>query len=81
VEEALMTIASKSAGLTQFLETPEDAEGIYSRILIDMNNRYIVGYYPTNKIRDGSRRKIEFSVKGHPDYHVIGRKSYYAPVN
>jgi hypothetical protein len=41
--------------------------------------RYIVGYYPPNKEHDGKRRKLELSVRNHPDYTVIGRRWYYAP--
>jgi hypothetical protein len=51
---------------------------IYSRIFADINDRYIVGYYPSNKTRDGRRRKISIEVKGHPEYTIIGRRSYYA---
>jgi len=47
--------------------------------LSDINERYIVGYYPTNKERDGKRRKITIEVKGHPDYTILGRRTYLAP--
>lgn len=79
MQTALAAVAPRSGGWTEFLETPEQAEGIYSRILADINHRYIVGYYPTNKAHDGARRKIKFEVKGHPEYYVLGRNSYYAP--
>jgi hypothetical protein len=68
-----------SGGWADFLEVPAQADAIYSRIFSDINQRYIVGYYPTNKERDGKRRKIEFKVKGHPEYQVYGRLSYFAP--
>ena len=67
------------ARVTEFLETPDQADQIYARIFSDINQRYIVGYYPTNKERDGKRRKIDFKVKGHPDYQIFGRRSYVAP--
>ena len=79
MQTALAAVAPRSGGWTEFLETPEQAEGIYNRILADINHRYIVGYYPTNKAHDGARRKIKFEVKGHPEYYVLGRSSYYAP--
>lgn len=80
MQTALAAVAPRTGGWTEFLETPEQAEGIYNRILADINRRYIVGYYPTNKTHDGARRKIKFEVKGHPDYSVLGRTSYYAPL-
>ncbi|HEX6047573.1 MAG TPA: VWA domain-containing protein [Pyrinomonadaceae bacterium] len=78
-QDALAGVAARSGGWTEFLETPEDADGIYSRILADINHRYLVGYYPKNKLRDGARRRVKFEVRNHPEYHVLGRKSYYAP--
>ena len=78
-QEALSAVAPLSGGWTEFLETPSQAQAIYTRILADINQRYIVGYYPTNKERDGRRRKITFAIKGHPEYTILGRKSYFAP--
>jgi hypothetical protein len=79
LQEALAGVAPLSGGWTEFLEQPSQAQGIYARILSDISQRYIVGYYPTNKERDGKRRKINFEVKGHPEYTILGRRSYYAP--
>jgi hypothetical protein len=79
LQSALSVVGGLTGGWTEFLETPEQADAIYSRIFSDINQRYIVGYYPTNKERDGKRRKIDFQVKGHPEYQVLGRRSYFAP--
>lgn len=79
LQSALVELSSLSGGWTEFLETPTQAQAIYSRIFSDINERYIVGFYPTNKIKDGKRRKFNIEVKGHPEYTIIGRKSYFAP--
>jgi VWFA-related protein len=79
LQDALTAVAPLSGGWTEFLEQPAQAQGIYSRILSDISQRYIVGYYPTNKERDGKRRRINFEVKGHPEYTILGRRSYFAP--
>lgn len=76
---ALAGVAPLSGGWTELLETPDQADAIYGRIFSDINQRYIIGYYPTNKEQDGKRRKIDFSVKGHPEYQIYGRRSYFAP--
>ncbi len=78
-QSALVPVAVMTGGWTEFLETPGQAEQIYSRIFSDINKRYIVGYYPTNKERDGKRRKLDFEVKGHPEYQIFGRRTYFAP--
>lgn len=77
-QSALVPVAVMTGGWTEFLETPAQAEQIYSRIFSDINKRYIVGYYSTNKERDGKRRKLDFEVKGHPEYQIFGRRSYFA---
>ena len=79
LQEALTGLAPLTGGWTEFLEEPEQADKIYARIFSDINQRYIVGFYPTTTVRDGKRRKIEFQVKGHPEYQILGRRSYFAP--
>ena len=76
---ALAAIAKDTGGWADFLEQPEQANEVYTRILNDMNRRYIVGYYPTNRTRDGKRRRVSIEVRGHPDYIILGRKTYFAP--
>lgn len=78
VQGALVDLAKLSGGWAEFLETRSQAADIYNRIVADLNQRYIIGYYPTNKDHDGKRRHIAIEVKGHPDYLITSRKSYYA---
>jgi VWFA-related protein len=66
-------------GWTAYLQKPEEASDIYGRILDDINSRYVLGYYPSDKTRDGKRRQVQVEVRGHPEYTVTGRKSYFAP--
>lgn len=66
-------------GWTSYLQTPKEAPEIYGSILADINSRYVIGYYPTNKTHDGSRRKVTVVVREHPEYSVSGRRSYIAP--
>jgi VWFA-related protein len=79
IQAALAEVATLSGGWTEFLEEPSQAQTIYSKIFADISQRYIIGYYPTNKEHDGKRRMIGFEVKGHPEYTIIGRRSYLAP--
>jgi VWFA-related protein len=79
VQKALVELAKLSGGWADFLETRSQAAETYSRIVKDLDQRYIIGYYPTNKDHDGKRRRISITVKGHPDYLITSRTSYYAP--
>jgi hypothetical protein len=72
-------MAKLTAGWTSFLEQPEQAATIYESILSDINDRYVVGYYPTNKVHNGKRRHLLVEVRDHTEYTVWGRKSYLAP--
>lgn len=66
-------------GWTSYLETAKQAPEIYGSILADINLRYVIGYYPTNKAHDGTQRKVVVEVRGHPEYSITGRRSYLAP--
>jgi Ca-activated chloride channel homolog len=76
-QEAITSVADISGGWAAYLESPERANELYERILADINHRYVIGYYPTNEARDGRLRKVQVEVRGHPEYVVHGRRSYY----
>lgn len=79
IENALVELAKLSGGSAEFLETSSQAANIYNRIVQDLNQRYIVGYYPSNKNHDGKRRRISITVQGRPDLQITSRTSYLAP--
>ncbi len=79
MQRALFELAKLTGGWADFLEDPSQADAVYSRILSDINKRYVLAYYPDNKAHDGKRRRVSIEVRGHPEYTVWGRKSYYAP--
>jgi len=76
----VVQLAKASGGWADYLEKPEQADGLYAHVLNDINQRYIIAYYPKNHMRDGKRRKISFEIRGHPDYLIVGRRSYFAPL-
>jgi Ca-activated chloride channel homolog len=76
-QEAITSVADISGGWAAYIESPEQANELYERILADINQRYIIGFYPTNEARDGRLRKVQVEVRGHPEYVVHGRRSYY----
>lgn len=78
-QNVMSNVAQISGGFTESLENPQQADKIYENILNGINNRYLIGYYPTNQDRDGTRRNIKITVKNNPEYTVLGRKFYFAP--
>lgn len=75
---ALEAVAKFTGAWAEFLEQPDQADEIYTRVLSDIDRRYVVGYYPTNRLRDGKRRKVSIEVRDHPEYQVWGQKAYFA---
>lgn len=77
-QAAAARVAELTGGWASFLEKPGDADAVYARILADINRRYVIGYYPSNKTLDGKLRQTRVEVRGHPEYTVQGRRSYFA---
>jgi VWFA-related protein len=78
-QEATARVAELTGGWSAFFEKPEQAVELYHRILDDIFNRYIIGYYPTRVARDGRFRRVKIEVRNHPEYTVRGRAGYFAP--
>src|SRR5205085_7611428 len=75
-QTAMFKVAELSGGFTSFVEKPEDAENVYSDIFTIIKNRYVMGYSPTNRNRDGKLRQLTIQVRNHPEFTVTGRKAY-----
>jgi VWFA-related protein len=78
-QRSLLLVAGLSGGWSSFLERPEFASNVYSRILADANQRYVIAYNVADKTRDGRLRSVKIRVRSHPEYLVQGRESYSIP--
>ena len=76
-----MNDLSHASGGRSFVATNlTDARVAFSRVAADLGTLYSLGYYPTNKARDGKFRTIHLEVKGLKDKAQIrARDGYYAP--
>jgi len=72
-------IVALTGGTTWYLTQPNQAEGIISEILDEINRRYFLGYFPGALAADGQRHQVEIQIRDHPDYSVRGQLTYYAP--
>ncbi len=55
---------------------------IAAKISVDLRNRYLIGYIPTNPARDGLYHKVDVEMKpprGLPKLKTHWRRGYYAP--
>ena len=73
-------LARVSGGRSFPAATLADAKAAFARVASDIGTMYSLGYYPTNKARDGKFRSIKLEVRGTKDKaQVRARDGYYAP--
>ena len=73
-------LARGSGGRSFPAETLADARAAFARVAADIGTQYSLGYYPTNKARDGKFRSIKLEVRGLKEKAQIrARDGYYAP--
>ncbi|HEY5885704.1 MAG TPA: VWA domain-containing protein [Pyrinomonadaceae bacterium] len=73
-------LAKASGGRNFLAATLRDAREAFGRVAAEIGTQYSLGYYPTNKARDGKFRTIKVEVQGVQDKaQVRAREGYYAP--
>src|SRR5215204_2600475 len=73
-------LARVSGGRSFVAATLADTKAAFARVAADIGTFYTLGYYPTNKARDGKFRSIKLEVRGLKDKAEIrARDGYYAP--
>jgi Ca-activated chloride channel family protein len=72
---------AKASGGRNFLAASlQDARAAFARVATEIGTQYSLGYYPTNKARDGKFRTIRVEVQGAAEKsQVRAREGYYAP--
>jgi VWFA-related protein len=76
-----MNDLSRVSGGRSFVATNlSDAQSAFAKVAADIGTLYSIGYYPTNKTRDGKFRAIHLEVRGLKEKAQIrARDGYYAP--
>ena len=73
-------LAKVSGGRSFVAATLADARAAFARVAADIGTLYSLGYYPTNKARDGKFRAIKLEVRGlKTKTEIRARDGYYAP--
>jgi len=81
-DPVLLTRLSESTGGRHFEVTLRDMVDVAQKIGIELRNTYLLGYTPTNAVRDGKYRSIVVKVnppRGLPKLTASWRKGYFAP--
>jgi Ca-activated chloride channel family protein len=72
-------LAKASGGKNFIADSLQDAQAAFARVATEIGTQYSLGYYPTNKVRDGKFRTIRVEVLGLKDKpQVRAREGYYA---
>jgi Ca-activated chloride channel homolog len=73
--ELLAELAQVSGGHMFSVEDPNELPDIMEKISIELRNQYVVGYKPSNLVRDGRWRRVKIKLtppKGAPPLQVYG---------
>ena len=76
-----MNDLARASGARNFTAASlQDARSAFASVAADIGTQYSLGYYPTNKARDGKYRAIRVEVRGLKEKSdVHAREGYYAP--
>jgi hypothetical protein len=75
----LIELANKSGGRLMRADTLGSLPDAFAKIAAELRTQYSVGYYPTNKTRDGKYRKIKV-VTTRKNIVIRARPGYRAPL-
>jgi Ca-activated chloride channel family protein len=75
----MQQLAKDSGGKTFDALDLRDARRAFAEVAEEIGKLYSLGYYSTNKARDGSFRQIRVEVRGVPGAQVTAREGYQAP--
>jgi Ca-activated chloride channel homolog len=78
----LSELADVSGGRLFSVEDAGELPDIAEKISIELRNQYVIGYKPSNLVRDGRWRRIKVKLnppRGLPPLQVYARTGYYAP--
>ncbi len=78
----LSELANVSGGRMFSVQDPSELPDIAEKISIQLRNQYVIGYKPSNLVRDGRWRRIRVKLnppRGLPPLQVYSRTGYYAP--
>ena len=78
----LSDVTEVTGGRTFTIGNPNELADVATKIGIELRNQYVLGYRPSNPVRDGKWRRIKVKLnppKGLPPLHVYAKTGYYAP--
>jgi len=78
----LNQVSEQTGGRSYTIHSVNELPDIAGRIGIQLRNQYVIGYAPSNTMRDGKYRKVKVELvqpRGLPKLKAYWRPGYYAP--
>jgi Ca-activated chloride channel homolog len=72
-------MAQTSGGRAFAAGSVQEARAAFAAVAHEIGTQYSLGYYPSNKSRDGRFRQIKVEIRGVKDASVRAREGYFAP--
>lgn len=72
-------MARTSGGKAFAADNLQEARAAFAAVANEIGTQYSLGYYPSNKVRDGRFRQIKVEVRGVKDATVRAREGYFGP--
>jgi VWFA-related protein len=76
LKKTMQRLTVPTGGRTFTTDSVDQLHGAFEELLDELSNQYLLGYQPTNPVRDDTWREIKVEVDGHP--HVRARQGYRA---
>ena len=82
LQSKLNEIARLTGGRAVFPSSMKELDPMYAAIAAEIQGQYVLGYVPTNAVRDGKWRKVEIKLKRPPSerLQLRTREGYFAPL-
>ena len=80
--DLLAELSQVSGGQMFSVEDPDELPDVMEKVSVELRDQYVVGYKPSNLVRDGRWRRIKIKLappRGLPPLQVYARTGYYAP--
>ncbi len=77
--QEMSQLARDTGGKTFDALDLRDARAAFAQVAAEIGTQYSIGYYPTNKARDGRFRQIRVEVRSPAGAQVNAREGYQAP--
>jgi VWFA-related protein len=72
-------MARDSGGRAFAANNQQEAQAAFAQVANEIGTQYSLGYYPSNKTRDGRFRQIKVEMRGVKEASVRAREGYFAP--